>query len=179
MTAPLAPSADPASVDSTGAGSRRPRRLLVALGVALLLTVLLRGVVEPYYVASDSMAPDYRLGDRVLVSKLGVPWTRGSVVLIDTRAFGGEDRSLPLAEGVLGRLLAGSARALGVELSERSEVVRVTALAGEPVTGKPGMDEIVPLGSVQVSSGGPGGIHALVKVDDIIGVVTTRIWPLT
>ncbi len=179
MIAPLAPSADPACVDSTGAGSRRPRRLLVALGVALLLTVILRAVVEPYYVATDAMAPSYRLGDRVLVTKLAMPWTRGSVVLIDTRGLGGEDRSLPLAEGILGRLLAGSARVLGVELSERSEFVRVTALAGEPATGYSGVEEVVPLGWVQVNSGGPGGINALVKVDDIIGVVTTRIWPLS
>jgi signal peptidase I len=134
---------DPAAAPApTGAAvaSERPRRgpsWLLVLAVALLVMALVRGfLVQSFYVPSGSMEPTIVPGDRILVNKLvdGSSLQRGDVVVFDgTTTFAAAERKPHEDKGIIGRVLAGAASLLGVQLGEEDFVKRVIGLPGDHV----------------------------------------------
>ena len=140
---PASPQQDPAAAsDDTdaAAASRRPRRgpsWLLLAGIALLVMMLVRGfLVQSFYVPSGSMEPTIQPGDRILVNKLisGESLRRGDVVVFDgTTTFAAADRTAYQSKGVSGRVLAGVASLVGLDLGEQDFVKRVVGLSGDHV----------------------------------------------
>lgn len=204
--APAQPSADPAPQDiSSEAGSRRLIWLLALLAAVLLALAAVRAfAAQTYYVAGSSMEPVLSAGDRVLIDKGASP-QRGELAVVDLRSQPGVDRTPELSAGATGRIAQAATKALGIDLGERSVVARVVGLAGDSVAcctadgayavgagaSIPGAQTCtVPPGMVWVVSERPGGAldtrqwvaspgHGLIPEGDIIGTVTTRLWPLT
>jgi signal peptidase I len=115
---------------------RRPRHeLLVLVGVALVITLLLRAfVVQAFYIPSGSMEQTLHVGDRVLVSKLSYRFGdihRGDVVVFDgTSSFSPE---VAPASGTLARVARAVGAFLGMAPSEHDFVKRVIGLPGDSV----------------------------------------------
>jgi signal peptidase I len=144
----MSPGPDPSPHDATAAPaptgaaavSERPRRgpsWLLMLAVALLVMALVRGfLVQSCYVPSGSMEPTIVPGDRILVNKLvaGSSLQRGDVVVFDgTTTFAAAERKPHEDKGIIGRVLAGAASLLGVQLGEEDFVKRVIGLPGDHV----------------------------------------------
>jgi signal peptidase I len=144
----MSPGPDPSPHDATAAPaptgaaavSERPRRgpsWLLMLAVALLVMALVRGfLVQSFYVPSGSMEPTIVPGDRILVNKLvaGSSLQRGDVVVFDgTTTFAAAERKPHEDKGIIGRVLAGAASLLGVQLGEEDFVKRVIGLPGDHV----------------------------------------------
>lgn len=154
------PDADPApSTSVAGAGSRRPR-VVVLLAAAVLLTAVVQGLVlQSYVVPSAALAPAVEPGDRVLVWKATSGAEPGDLVVVDTTATAAVDRSTPVDSGIVGRVLGAVAGMLGVDIGRQDRLAVVeSASAGDVTLGAP-----VP---------GP------VPADDVVGTVVWRIWPL-
>ncbi|MFC7491798.1 MULTISPECIES: signal peptidase I [unclassified Knoellia] len=134
MTSPATPDTDPVPATTAGAGSSRAHRVPLFLAAGVLAVMLVRALLmQPYAVASDSMAPTLEEGQRVLVAKVGSP-SIGDVVVADvTQAWPGPDRSTHTDDGLLGRVLGSASAAVGVDLGERSVLGRVVAGGGEDV----------------------------------------------
>lgn len=187
----------------SGGGWRR--RTGLGLLVVLTAVVLLHGlVVETFTVPSASMSPTLKTGDRILVRKVDVQVRRGAVIVFDgSHAFA----DAPRDEGLLRRTgQALGIRPGGDDYVKRVIGVggdRVTAdeqgrvkvngqLVSEPYlgsTGQTAFDVRVPSGQVFVMGdnrrdsedssthlGDPGG--GTVPVEDVIGIVVGRYWPL-
>jgi signal peptidase I len=142
------PGPDPSPHDATAApaptgaaaASERPGRgpsWLLMLAVALLVMALVRGfLVQSFYVPSGSMEPTIVPGDRILVNKLvdGSSLQRGDVVVFDgTTTFAAAERKPHEDKGIIGRVLAGGASLVGVQLGEEDFVKRVIGLPGDHV----------------------------------------------
>jgi signal peptidase I len=130
--------AEPTPRPGSRTAPHRPwgREVLVLVGVALLLTLLIRLlVVQAFYIPSASMQPTLQVGDRVLVSKLSYRFgeiRRGDVIVFDGRgSFAPAEGAV--AQGVLPRLAASAGTYLGVSPSERDYVKRVVGLPGDRV----------------------------------------------
>jgi signal peptidase I len=115
------------------------RELPFLLGVALVLSLLLKMfVVQPFYIPSESMEDTLRVGDRILVEKVG--YHLGDVDRGDIVVFNGVDSFVPevrTAEpsGGVGKLLRGVAGWFGVAPpGERDFVKRVVGVGGDRVT---------------------------------------------
>lgn len=126
---------DPAPA-AAAAGSRRAHPVLVILGSALLLLVVVRALVlQSFYVSSGSMRPTLSPGDRVLISKVGSAPSRGDLVVVDgTTAFDGPDLAPPRDAGLVGRTLSAVSSALGVDLGEKDQLLRVIGVGGDQVS---------------------------------------------
>jgi signal peptidase I len=114
---------------------RLRHELLVLVGVALVITLLLRAfVVQAFYIPSASMEQTLHVGDRVLVSKLSYRFGdihRGDVVVFDgTDSFSPE---VAPASGTLARAARGVGAFLGMAPSEHDFVKRVIGLPGDSV----------------------------------------------
>lgn len=127
----------PGTPDGTpGPAPRRTTRdLLVLVGVALVLTLLVRAfVVQAFYIPSASMEHTLNVGDRVLVSKLSYRFGsihRGDVVVFDgTGTFAPE---VAPATGTLSRVARSIGAAFGMAPSEHDFVKRVVGLPGDSV----------------------------------------------
>lgn len=139
------------------------RRGLIALAIGLMLFAGVRALVaQTVYVADSAMAPVLQVGDRVLIAA-GTPARSGDLVLARTNGLPGVDRTPPMADGLVGRVIGAVGGALGLDPGERSAVVRVESVVGDEVTIR------------QLD----GPIHGKVRQSDIIGTVTTRIWPFS
>ena len=152
--------ADPAPATSlAGAGSRRPG-VVVVLVAAVLLTALVQGLVlQSYFVPTAALAPTVQPGDRVLVWKLRPSPDPGDLVVVDTTATASVDRSTPVSDGAIGRVLAAVADVLHVD-SARQDRLAVVASATPD----------------EVSLGAP--VPGPVPHDDVVGTVLLRVWPL-
>jgi len=109
--------------------------LLLLLGIALVVTLLLRTfVVQAFYIPSGSMEQTLHIGDRVLVSKLSYRFgdiKRGDVIVFDgTNSFAPE---VPPATGTLSSAARAVGAFLGMAPSEHDFVKRVIGLPGDSV----------------------------------------------
>ena len=155
------PDADPAAATSVAdAGSRRPRPV-VLLGVAIVATALLQAfVIQSYFVPTAALAPTVEPGDRVLVWKVRPAAETGDLVLVDTTATAAVDRSTPVADGLVGRVLSSAADALGVDIGAQSALGVVGSSTPDAVT------LTAPIAST-------------VPRDAVVGTVALRFWPLS
>jgi len=155
------PDADPAPATTVAeAGSRRPR-LVLLLGAAIVATALVQAfVLQSYFVPTAALAPIVEPGDRVLVWKVRPAADPGDLVLVDTTSTGAVDRSTPVADGLVGRVLSSAAHALGVDIGAQSEL----AVVGSSTPGA-------------VSLTAP--IASTVPRDALVGTVALRFWPLS
>ena len=152
--------ADPVPATSVaGAGSRRPG-VVPLLGAALVLTALVQGlVIQSYVVPSAALAPAAEPGDRLLVWKLGSTPAPGDLVVVDTTATAAHDRSTPVDDGPVGRLLSTVAELLGVQVGAQDRLAVVESVSGDEV----GLGAPV-----------PGGVSRA----DLVGTAVVRVWPL-
>ncbi len=152
--------ADPAPTTSVaGAGSRRPR-VLVVLVAALLLTALVQGLLLQSYVVPDGdLSPTLDPGDRVLVWKATSGTAPGDLVVVDTTATAPVDRSTPVDDGIVGRVLSSLADLVGVDTGRQDRLAVVGQGSGP-----------------DVSLSAP--VAATVPSDDVVGRVLVRVWPL-
>lgn len=132
--APVPPGS--ASDDAERTPKRRTTRdLLVLVGIALVLTLVVRAfVVQAFYIPSGSMAQTLHVGDRVLVSKLSYRFgdiQRGDVVVFDgTGTFAPE---VTPATGTFARVARSVGAFFGMAPSEHDFVKRVVGLPGDSV----------------------------------------------
>ena len=154
------PVADPApATPVAGVGSRRPG-VVVLLVAAVLLTALVQGLVlQSYVVPTAALAPAVQPGDRVLVWKVLPSADPGDLVVVDTTATAPVDRSTPVSEGTVGRMLAAAADLLGVDTGRQDRL---------GVVGSATDDEVV------LDSPVPGPVPRA----DVVGTVVLRVWPL-
>ena len=155
------PDADPApATDVAGAGSSRPRPVLL-LAAAVLATALVQAfVLQSYFVPTAALAPTVEPGDRVLVWKVRPAADPGDLVVVDTTTSATVDRSTPVSDGLIGRVLASVAGWLHVDVGGQSELA---------VVGSSTSDD--------VSVTAP--VVATVPRDDVVGTVVLRFWPLS
>ena len=154
------PDADPAPATSVaGAGSRRPG-VVALLVAAVLLTALVQGLVlQSYFVPTAALAPAVQPGDRVLVWKVRPSTDPGDLVVVDTTAMARVDRSTPVSEGAVGRVLGAVADLVRVDTGSQDHLAVVGSASGDEVT----LDAPVP---------------GFVSSDDVVGTVVLRVWPL-
>ena len=152
--------ADPAPTTSVaGAGSRRPR-VLVVLVAALLLTALVQGLLLQSVVVPDGdLSPTLEPGDRVLVWKATSGAAPGDLVVVDTTGSAAVDRSTPVDDGFVGRVLSSVADLVGVDIGRQDRLAVVGSGSGSGVSLSPPVSSTVP-------------------ADDVVGRVLVRIWPL-
>ena len=155
------PDADPAAATPVAeAGSRRPR-LVLLLGTALVATALVQAfVLQSYFVPTSALAPAVDPGDRVLVWKVRPAADPGDLVVVDTTATAAVDRSTPVADGLIGRVLSSLADRLNVDIGAQDELAVVGSSASDAVS----------LTAPSVST---------VPRDDVVGTVVLRVWPLS
>jgi signal peptidase I len=155
------PDADPAPATSVAeAGSRRPR-LALLLAAALVVTALVQAfVLQSFFVPTAALAPTLEPGDRVLVWKVRPAADPGDLVVVDTTATAAGDRSTPVADGLVGRVLSSVAGALGVDTGAQSQV----AVVG------PSTPDAVALTTP---------VATTVPRDAVVGTVGLRVWPLS
>jgi hypothetical protein len=155
------PDADPAPATTVAAaGSPRPR-LVLLLGAALVATALVQAfALQSYFVPTAALAPTVEPGDRVLVWKVRPAADRGDLVVVDTTGTATVDRSTPVSDGLIGRVLSTAADLLHVDIGAQD------ALA---VVGSSTPD------AVSLSS----PVAATVARDDVVGTVVLRVWPLS
>ncbi|WP_338751311.1 signal peptidase I [Janibacter alittae] len=185
--------------DPAGVVPRPDRRLLLEVGVGILLLVLVRVlVIESFHVPSGSMAPTIRPGDRVVVAKIGAgPVERGDLIVFDgttTFARGAGDPSIDPGEQDYLKRVAGVGGDTvsctpGGGLVVNDEPVAERWLAPGEVPCDHPFDVGVPPGRLFVLGdnrsesndsrshlGDPGG--GMVPLEDVIGHVVWRYWPL-
>ncbi|HEX6918159.1 MAG TPA: S26 family signal peptidase [Phycicoccus sp.] len=150
--------ADPALPTTVGdAGSRRPR-VLPVLVVGVLLAATVRAfLVESYVVPTAALAPTVQPGERVLLRKVGAPPQAGDLVVVDTTGAV-PDRSTPTGDGVVGRVLAAVADAVGVRPGSSDDLAVVASVEGDVV---------------RLAAPRPLEVPA----EDVVGVVFGRVWP--
>ena len=95
----------------------------------------------------------------MLVWKVSPSPDPGDLVVVDTTASAPVDRSTPVSDGTVGRVLAAAAALLGVDTGRQDRLA---------VVGSAGSDEVV--------LGAP--VPGAVPRDDVVGTVVLRVWPL-
>lgn len=190
-----ADAADPADGDAgKGTGSRRRRRPNLLGKTARVVLLVLVGVVgsdlvrscvaEPYTVASTSMEPELKDGNRLVVDKLAYRFGevgRGDVVVFDTSRV--SDETVPLGETLVKRVV-------GLPGETVQAVDGVVLVDGVPLPEpSPGTPKTPSFGPVQVPDGsvfvlGDNRVVSIdsrtfgpVPADAIIGRVDAVLWP--
>jgi signal peptidase I len=142
------------------AGSRRPRPV-VLLGAAIVATALVQAfVLQSYFVPTAALAPTVEPGDRVLVWKVRPAADAGDLVVVDTTASATVDRSTPVADGVVGRVLSSVADLLHIDIGAQSELAVVGSSTPD---------------AVSLTS----PVATTVPRDAVVGTAVLRIWPLS
>jgi signal peptidase I len=133
---------------------------VVLLVAAVLLTALVQGLVlQSYVVPTGALSPALEPGDRVLVWKAFADAAPGDLVVVDTTATAAVDRSTPVDDGPVGRVLAAVADLLHVDIGRQDRLGVVASASGDTVT---------------LGAPSPGPVAS----DDVVGRVLLRIWPL-
>jgi signal peptidase I len=154
------PDAGPApATEVAGAGSRRPGLVPVLVAAAVATALAQALAVQSSYVPSSDIAPTLEPGDRVLVWKVRPAPAPGDVVVVDTSATTGVDRSTQVDDGPVGRVLASAAEVLGVHPAPSHRFAVVGSTSGDDVV-----------------LGGPD--RTTVARSDVVGTVVLRVWPL-
>jgi signal peptidase S26 family len=155
------PGADPAPATSVAeVGSRRPR-LVLLLGAAIVVPALVQAfVLQSFFVPDAALAPTLEPGDRVLVWKVSPAAEPGDLVVVDTTSTAAVDRSTPVADGLVGRVLSSAADALGVDIGAQSRAAVVGTSTPDAVTLT-------------------APVAATVPRDAVVGTVALRVWPLS
>jgi signal peptidase I len=155
------PAADPAPATPVAeAGSRRPRPVLL-LAAALVGTALVQAfVLQSFFVPTAALAPTLEPGDRVLVWKVRPAADPGDLVVVDTTATADVDRSTPVADGLVGRVLSSVGDAVGVDIGAQSQAAVVGSSTPDAVTLTAPVATTVPR-------------------DAVVGTVGLRVWPLS
>ena len=83
----------------------------------------------------------------------------GDLVLVDTTDSAPVERSTPVSDGAIGRVLAAAADLLGVDTGRRDRLA---------VVGSAAADELV------LDAPAPGAVPR----DEVVGTVVLRVWPL-
>ena len=183
---------------------RAAREGALLVGMAVVLAVLLRTfVAQAFSIPSDSMLPQLRPGDRVVVSRLAYDLhdpRRGDIVVFDN----------PLAEadgaGLVERAVQVVLESVGLRQPSTEEFIkRVVALPGEVVEGRDGrlvvdgrvvVEPYLPDGTatpdfepVEVPGGrlfvlGDNRGNSLdseefgpIRADSVVGRAVVRLWP--
>lgn len=122
-----------------GVVSRRPARIALQLGVAVVLVALLRAfVAQSYFVPTGSMEPTIAPGDRVVVAKIHGAIEPGDLVVLDgTHTLAVADRTPFVSDGIIGRTLGAVASGLGIDLGEQDFLKRVVAVGGQSLSCTP------------------------------------------
>jgi signal peptidase I len=111
------------------------RELSVLVGIALVITLLIRAfVLQAFYIPSGSMQDTLHIGDRVLVSKLS--YHLGDIHRGDVIVFNGTDSFAPEVappKTALGKLARPIGAFFGMAPSEHDFVKRVVGLPGDHV----------------------------------------------
>ena len=154
------PDADPAPTSAVAAGSRRPRPVLL-VATAVVATALVQAfVLQSYFVPTAALAPTVEPGDRVLVWKVRPSPAPGDLVVVDTTATASVDRSTPVSDGLVGRVLASAADLLNVDVGDQSTLAVVGSTTPDAV-------------SLTAPT------TATVPREDVVGTVVLRFWPLS
>ncbi len=128
---PSRPADDPA----LGRRRRWQRELAVVVGIALVVTLVVRAfVVQAFFIPSASMQNTLQVGDRVLVDKLSYRF--GSIRRGDVIVFDGTDSFAPEVappSGLAARLARPIGAFFGMAPSEHDFVKRVVGLPGDSV----------------------------------------------
>jgi signal peptidase I len=136
--------------------------VVAVLVAALALTALVQALaVQSYVVPPAAAPPTVEPGDRLLVWKLGSP-DPGDLVVVDTSATAARDRTTPVDDGIVGRVLSAVASALGLDIGAQDRLAVV-----EGVSGAPG-------GDVELAA----PVRRRVAGDDVVGTAVLRVWPL-
>ena len=152
--------ADPVPATSVGRTGSRRLGVVPVLVAALVLTALVQALVlQSYVVPSAALPPTVEPGDRLIVWKLGASPGPGDLVVVDTTATAAHDRSTPVDDGLLGRLLSSVAGVLGVEVGAQDRLAVVDGVSGD-----------------EVELGAP--VPGRVSRDDLVGTAVLRVWPL-
>jgi signal peptidase I len=157
----------------------KPRPILVAVGVVLLLLLGLRIVAEPMRVSSDSMKPTYSTGDEILVQKFGAHAhhpARGDIVVVRSPVSG--DLMIKRVAALGGQTIGIADGVLSVDGHAVPETYIDRAQVGGtyfgPISVPAGAVFLLGdqrFGSVDSRSFGP------VPVDSVVGRVVLRVWP--
>jgi len=157
VTAP--PDADPAPATSLPESGPCRSRPVVLLGAAIVATALVQTfVLQSYFTPTAALAPTVEPGDRVLVWKVRPAAEAGNLVVVDTTSTAAATRSTPVADGVVGRVLASAADLLHVDAGARSELAVVGTSTPDAVSLTAPVATTVPR-------------------DAVVGTVVLRIWP--
>lgn len=107
-----------------------PLLIIMAFAIAVVIKTFL---VQAFYIPSESMLPTLRVGDRVLVEKVGYLFGdagRGDVVVFEREAFGATSRDLPWHEDIRN----GLRELLGLPTGlEEDYIKRVVAVGGDVI----------------------------------------------
>lgn len=107
-----------------------PALILMAFVIAVVIKTFL---VQAFYIPSESMLPTLRVGDRVLVEKVGYLFGdagRGDVVVFEREAFGAVGQDLPWWDDVRN----GFRELLGLPTGlEEDYIKRVVAVGGDVI----------------------------------------------
>lgn len=107
-----------------------PFLILLAFGIAVVIKTFL---VQAFYIPSESMLPTLRVGDRVLVEKVGYVFgeaSRGQVVVFEKEVFGGAEQDLSWFDDIRN----GLRELLGLPTSGQEDYIkRVVAVGGDVI----------------------------------------------
>jgi len=133
----------------------------VLLAAAIVATALVQAfVLQSYFVPTAALAPTVEPGDRVLVWKVRPAADPGDLVVVDTTSSATVDRSTPVSDGLIGRVLASVAGWLHVDTGAQSELAVVGSSTSDAVTVTAPVETTVPR-------------------DDVVGTAVLRFWPLS
>jgi signal peptidase I len=155
------PDADPAPATVVAAaGSRRPRPVLLVVAAVVATALVQAFVLQTFVVPTAALAPTVEPGDRVLVWKVRPAAEPGDLVVVDTTATASVDRTTPVSDGLIGRVLASAADLLGVETGAQSTLAVVGSATPDAVSLTAPVATTVPR-------------------EDVVGTVVLRVWPLS
>jgi signal peptidase I len=132
----------PFAVQQEPTVARAARELPILLVTAAVIAFLIKSLVaQAFYIPSESMVPQLKINDRVVVSKIAYRLhgtRRGDIVVFDDPHQGAEV-SAAQHRNVVVRLVRGLGEAVGVIQPSTDEFIkRVVGLPGETVEAKSG-----------------------------------------
>jgi signal peptidase I len=132
----------PFAVEQPATAKRAAREIPILLVTAAVIAWVIKSfVAQAFYIPSESMVPQLKVNDRVVVSHLAYDMhepRRGDIVVFHDprKGLNGPEESQP---NVVFRFIRGVAEAVGIRQPSTEEFIkRVIALPGETVEGKGG-----------------------------------------